>query len=515
MPLRSPNLSLPFTAATPPLVVAAAAGLPAQGGSHRLWLCLHLPQLPLEVVVSPGDAPQAVLADDRRNPVILLASATATACGLHPGMPLNAALALLPGLGVRQRRPDLEQASLASLSAWMTRFTPLVNVDPGGDALLLEIASSLALFGGPGALLEAAVSGASGRGHDVVAAIAPTARAALWLARSGNRRVVTDSAQLPAMLADIPVSLAGWPASAAGGLLRMGVRNLGDCMRLPRDGLARRLGRECLREIDEALGRRPELRPARHQEEHWREELELPAETRDGALLLEALQVLLLRLRARLQPRQAGARVLWLRLRHHAAGDSLLRIGLLRPGIDVAQLRELAAIHFSAVRLAAPVVALVLEADIAELQPVTPADLLGLRLDQGERLAGLVERLRLRLGIHAVHGLRASPEHRPEKAWQPVVDAMESGPAFAGTASCGPRPLWILARPAALARRGDTPLFHGALVLEDGPERIEAGWWDGDDVRRDYYVARSRWGMRLWVFRERRSGRWYLHGLFG
>ena len=72
-----------------------------------------------------------------------------------------------------------------------------------------------------------------------------------------------------------------------------------------------------------------------------------------------------------------------------------------------------------------------------------------------------------------------------------------------------------LAEPAVLARRGDAPLFHGSLVLEDGPERIEAGWWDGDDVRRDYYVARSRRGMRLWVFRERRSGRWYLHGLFG
>ncbi len=520
MPRRSPNLSLPFTAAAPPPAAVPAAGLPAPGGTRRLWLCLQLPQLPLEVVASPGHAPQAVIAGGRQGPVILLASATAAARGIHSGMPLNAALALLPDLGARQRRPDLEQAALASLSAWMVRFTPLVNLDPGGDALLLEVAASLALFGGPGALLEAAVSGIGGRGHDVAAAIAPTARAALWLARSGRRQLVMEAAQLPAVLAGIPVELPGWPAAVVGGLLRMGVRNLGDCMRLPRDGLARRLGRGCLQEIDEALGRRPELRPACRHEERLREELELPVETRDGRLLLEALQLLLLRLHARLQPRQVGAQVLWLRLRHHAAGDSLLRIGLLRPSSDVAGMRELAAIHFSALRLAAPVVALVLEADVAGLQPVTPADLLGLRLDQGERLAGLIERLRLRLGMHAVHGLRTSPEQRPERAWQPVVDAMEPDtmkpePAAAGAVACSLRPLWILAEPAALARRGEVPLFHGALVLEDGPERIEAGWWDGDDVRRDYYVARSRRGMRLWIFRERRSGRWYLHGLFG
>jgi protein ImuB len=52
--------------------------------------------------------------------------------------------------------------------------------------------------------------------------------------------------------------------------------------------------------------------------------------------------------------------------------------------------------------------------------------------------------------------------------------------------------------------------------MEEDPERIESGWWDGRDVRRDYYVACTRGGMRLWIFRERRAGgRWFLHGVFG
>jgi protein ImuB len=77
------------------------------------------------------------------------------------------------------------------------------------------------------------------------------------------------------------------------------------------------------------------------------------------------------------------------------------------------------------------------------------------------------------------------------------------------------RPLWLLADPRPLP--GDErPRCDGPLELEEGPERIESGWWDGHDVRRDYYVARDRAGARLWVFRERQDGgRWFLHGVFG
>jgi len=53
------------------------------------------------------------------------------------------------------------------------------------------------------------------------------------------------------------------------------------------------------------------------------------------------------------------------------------------------------------------------------------------------------------------------------------------------------------------------------------PERIEAGWWDGQLVTRDYFVAEGKDHTCYWIFQERmgsREGdesRWYLHGLFG
>jgi len=62
---------------------------------------------------------------------------------------------------------------------------------------------------------------------------------------------------------------------------------------------------------------------------------------------------------------------------------------------------------------------------------------------------------------------------------------------------------------------GLLPKTGAPLTLLDGPERVETGWWDDFDVKRDYFVARDASGAKLWLFRER-SGRkgWFLHGIF-
>ncbi len=121
----------------------------------------------------------------------------------------------------------------------------------------------------------------------------------------------------------------------------------------------------------------------------------------------------------------------------------------------------------------------------------------------------------MRLGLHAVHGVWPGHEHRPEHAWRALPDPGAGCALADATGTSLQRPLWILEHPALLHERSGAPFFHGQLACERGPERIETGWWDGQDVRRDYYVAHSPRGMRLWIFKDCRSGSWYLHGLFG
>jgi protein ImuB len=67
--------------------------------------------------------------------------------------------------------------------------------------------------------------------------------------------------------------------------------------------------------------------------------------------------------------------------------------------------------------------------------------------------------------------------------------------------------LWLLTR--AIPLRGPAPRILA------GPERIESGWWDGGDARRDYYVVQTREGQRAWAFLAAgASDGWMLHGWF-
>lgn len=78
-----------------------------------------------------------------------------------------------------------------------------------------------------------------------------------------------------------------------------------------------------------------------------------------------------------------------------------------------------------------------------------------------------------------------------------------------------PRPVWMLDKPLRLMMRDQRPIYRRPLKMLTRTERIEAGWWDGNRVERDYYVAADDGGHMFWVYRERLSGEWYLQGLFG
>jgi protein ImuB len=109
-----------------------------------------------------------------------------------------------------------------------------------------------------------------------------------------------------------------------------------------------------------------------------------------------------------------------------------------------------------------------------------------------------------------VQGLACHADHRPELASR----ALPASPA-ATPAALPPRPLWLLNPPEALREVHGRPQRSGPLALAAGPERIESGWWDGGDVRRDYFIAIDSTGRWLWIFRDPRPpGGWFLHGIF-
>jgi len=477
-----------------------------------------------------------VVVPENSRPRILLCNSVAARLGVSPGQSANAALALAPELEIATRDVAAEERAMRQLATWANRFTPAVHID-ASNALLLEVRASLKFFGGLGKLRATLVNALDAMGHRFVSACAPTALASLWLARGGRDLMVRECAELPGRLGGLSIDCLRWPADVRRMLTGIGVTTVGECIRLPRDGLARRIGPDRLDELDRGFGAQPDPRAFHRPPRHFEAMLDLPAETTDSDLLLVVQQKLLMRLEAFLCRHQGAVQTLWISLHHQDRPATLERVGLLRASADSSYLLELARIRYADLQLDAPVVAVTLRTALAPRPPAACRDLLGDQAGQHENAFALVEQLRVRLGAEAVHGIESVPEHRPEAAWKPLGFSAAASvrkeswhpPVAATVAGCGyapvhRRPVWMLEEPRALNASAGRPVFEDVLHLEGDPERIETGWWDGRDIRRDYYVARNRRGMRLWIFRDYGRGhsdgngsdsRWYLHGIFG
>lgn len=347
--------------------------------------------------------------------------------------------------------------------------------------------ASLRYFGGLEALVDKLRAGLAELGFHACLAVAATPRAALWLAKGRGRD-----------LESLPISALGFDECF---LQTIGIETVGELLRLPRQGLARRCGQALVDELDRARGALPEVREFFSPPERFDARLELPGggvTQAEGVLF--AVRRLLLRLEGLLAARHAGIRAFEVELISFQKSNLKIETRLASPAREADRLVKVLREKLAGVALREPVEAIgVRAADFAPL-PGRSAGLFGDAQAEGEEWARLAERLQARLGHEAVHGLATQPDHRPEYAWRAVEPGEWDLREFRDP---GPRPLWLVEPPRKI---GDQD-----LRLLAGPERIECGWWDGDEAKRDYFIAR-RAASLVWVYRE--DDAWYLHGLF-
>lgn len=457
--------------------------------------------------------------------------------------------------------------ALERLATRAQRFTPRVSLVPP-DGLVLEVRGSLHLFNGVEGLSRALASECASLGLKSMVAFSPTPLAALVAARVGKPGrpmgqpfVVTELTRLVGQLMPLPLAALRWPQETLERLARMGVRTIGQVLRLPRAGFARRFGTDSLGTLDRLTGRSPDLRERFHARERFRRRRELNYELENQDAILGALAPLLAELGKFLEARQCGVMKLECLLRHRHAEPTSCVLRLAAPVADVQRLTGLLGERLNALTLPEPVKSCELRSSslvqriFSSNSVWQPGEYGG---SGGAEATELIERLRARLGPEAVYGLQVLPGHRPENAWGVKEPATDYGPtpirrtvpgavaqpaagppsmagARDGTASLAHgghsgrdsaprprpwpafrRPMWLLPVPRLLSERDGLPRRRGPLRLLGESERIETGWWDGGDIARDYYTATDLHGVRLWIFRERTSPhRWFLHGVFG
>jgi protein ImuB len=148
-----------------------------------------------------GAAPdQPVLMAVRDGPrrVIHALDANAAALGLHTGMAVSQAQAMMPGLAILEAAPEADTAALTRLAAWCLRLSPLTAPNPP-DGVWLDATGCAHLFGGEASLLRLIESRLHGAGIAARAAMADTPGCATarppWCrqARPGQRFTLCQS----------------------------------------------------------------------------------------------------------------------------------------------------------------------------------------------------------------------------------------------------------------------------------------------------------------------------------
>lgn len=470
-----------------------------------LWACILLPQLALDAVLRrlPDPArPLALVGGPAQLRTLHAVNAPAAAAGLRAGLRLTAAYALLPEVALVDHDAQAESRWQQFLAAWAYRHSSQVGAQWPG-CLLLEVRASFGLLG-PWPRIEARLREeltALGFSHRI--AMAPTPRAAHVLAGLRDGLSVSNPAALRDLLDRVPVRRARLPDDAGERLHRMGLRDLRSVRALPADGLRRRFGATVLDHLARLYGDADDALTLYRPPDRFDLRIELGYDVESHTPLLFPLRRMIGDLCTYLSIRDGGVQRFTLRLEHDAAHTDV-DVGLLAAEREPALLFELTRSRLERVQLERPVVALRLIAQA--LPPFVPAtrDLFDVRTQQNLPWPQLRERLRARLGDGAVHRVAPTCDPRPERAWR-RIDADDD--AVAPAPSRPPRPAWLLARPV--------PLRDARLRLISGPERLESGWWDGADARRDYYVLETAQGQRAWAFAPPgEQGGWMLHGWF-
>ena len=460
-----------------------------------LWACILLPQLALDGVLRRHPEPRrplALVTGPVHKRMLAAVNPAAARAGLQTGQPLAAAHALLADFATVEYDAAEITRWHTFLAAWAYRYSSQVAMT-FTDGVVLEIGASLALFG-PWPRFERELRAdlhELGFAHRI--AVAPNARAAWVLAGLHDGLALTTPATLSNALARIPVAQARLDAKTAHALHAMGLRRLGQLFAAPRASLAQRFGTGLLEHLDRLRGTAPDPFGLYQPPDRFDLRIELGFEVESSQALLFPLRRLVGDLGAYLAGRDGGVQRFVVRLEHEGHPDTEIVVGLLAAERNPALLFELAKGRLEQARTPAPTRGMRLLAE--ELPPFVPAgrELFDPRPAQAVPWDTLRERLRARLGDEAVYALAPADDHRPEKAWRRVplpvaTKSLQANPP----ADTAPRPTWLLPRPI--------PLRDPAPRILAGPERVESGWWDGFDVRRDYYLVETSQGQRAWAF---------------
>ena len=286
---------------------------------------------------------------------------------------------------------------------------------------------------------------------------------------------------------------------------RIGLKTIHDFLQLSTQALIRRFGKQGLKLREWALERECLLPP-------W-----TPSETitekiqADGICDLEGLlfylRSCLVRIEARLVGRGLAARTLTLYFSLEGSAPLKKVIELSDPMVEAKYFLRWIKETLSTLTWSGPLETLTVEVTEAVPRTAGQLSLFDCLENRSSELSEYVQRLQIRYGKEACGFSKVQESFIPENSYQlswPLPVAASSVPSL--LPSLAPRPYFLFTPPRPLAT------VKGFTLTPS--ESVTGPWWEPGRNSRQYFVANTPDGEKLWVFFDLGLQRWFLHGCF-
>lgn len=468
-------------------------------------------------------------------------------------MSLPLAEALIPGAYVETFDAVRDFRALYTLAVWCLRFSPLVGLDteivkarareelPSVSALhygiTIDLTGTEKIHGDYAAFCKhlAALFRDTAR-----IAVAPTIGGAWGLSRYGTNSLIIASSHhaLTDALKTLPTLALRIDPSCAELLADVGIYTIGDLLSLPRHTLGQRFGKLLVYRLHQALGDLEErLLTVEAPAHHERSKIFEPPLTHRRAIT-HAIEHLFRELASELSSHSITAKHFALTIRDTSSHSFHKEFPLASATNDQKHLLSILQPIIDSLRFSAEVREILLRAQSTERTTHKQRTFTNSRhdsLDVERSHKELLNTFSVRLGKDRILRATLHDSYLPERSfsYQSALNQTKKQELAVNSPivpyNLRERPSMLFARPEAIrtiAMLPDRPPsfiqwrnVHLTIRSGFGPERIAPEWWHDllqkeIFAERDYFTIQDDSGRWLWVYRDRGTQKWFVHGVW-
>lgn len=460
------------------------------------WLYLYFPQLQLDqylASIESANGESTIVFNNEINEVIQC-SKGARKLGIKIGMGLAEASVIYAKTTILPYSPKCEEDCLLHVATQLYNIASDIVLEPP-SGIAINLSPLVRYYQGQDNFIALCHRTLHNNQVTVQFASGATIEIAQVLANASQNTVYRNNQQAFIALCHCQIALTSLPCKQVEQLHRAGIRTIKQLLDIPLEELGKRFPNTLISYVLALKGVKSSPRKTFHPSREFQQYIELPFDLEETVRVNHYLTKPLKQCCEYLFKRGRVTDELEIQLYQRESTPLCISIKSGTPHYHPIDWQALIELKLEQATLNSPITALSLACKRSfEFNGENLSLLESGYSQQAENI--LYGKLLAKLGDSNVESPRCINDHRLEYSSDEHTDATLSTHSI--------QPAWLLQPP--------TPLSVETHIVY-GPERLQTGWWDEQPVTRDYFIAVTAQGQRLWVFRDK-ALQWFIHGYF-